>query len=105
MNQINAMLLRDLDDLVLGKVCGNRGELPSLADDVGLVGLLSVHTKPILVAEDGDGMEGELVGGTEDADRDLAAVGDCERQIRISHQRTTRELGEKQSYPGSSSIA
>ena len=36
-----------------------------------------MHAQTVLIAEDGDGVQGQLVGGAEDADRDLAAVGDC----------------------------
>lgn len=70
------MLEGDLDDLVGGKVCGNGGVLATLADDIGLVGFLAVHAEAVLVAVDCDGLEGQLVGGAEDANGDLAAVGD-----------------------------
>ena len=38
--------------------------------------LVAMHRKPVLVREQGDGLHGQLVGGAEDADGDLAAVGD-----------------------------
>ena len=68
----------DLDDLVTSKVSSNRSVLATLANDIGLIGLLPVHPHAVLVGEDGNGLERQLVGGSEDADGDLAAVGDEE---------------------------
>lgn len=70
------MLLRDLDDLVSGEICSHRCILPSLSNDIGFISLLSVHAESVLMTVDSDGLEGKLVGGTEDTDGNLAAVGD-----------------------------
>ena len=69
------MCKRNLDDLVTSKVRSNRSVLATLANDISLVGILSVHAHAVLVREDGNGLKRQLVGGTEDADGDLAAVG------------------------------
>lgn len=84
----------DLDDLVSGKICADRSYqqslivstvplrstrltvLAALANDVCLVGLLPVHGQTILVTVHGDGLEGQLVSSTEDADRDFSTIGD-----------------------------
>jgi hypothetical protein len=42
---------------------------------VALVGLVAVLVGGVLVAEDGHRADAEFGAGTEDADRDLAAVG------------------------------
>ena len=100
MDHLSSVLEGDLDDLVAGEIGTHRGVLSSLANDVGLVGLCSrrisflharrergsgcserpltlpVHAQPVLVAEDSNGVERQLVGGSEDANGDLAAVGD-----------------------------
>ena len=70
------MCKSDLDNLVTSKVRSNRSVLATLANHISLIGLLSVHAHAVLVREDGYGLEGQLVGGTEDTDGDLAAVGD-----------------------------
>ena len=66
----------DLDDLVTSKVSSNRSVLATLANHISLIGLLPVHAHAVLVREDSNSLEGQLVGGTEDTDGDLAAVGD-----------------------------
>lgn len=66
----------DLDNLVTSKVRSNRSVLATLANHISLIGLLSVHAHAVLVREDGNRLEGQLVGGTEDTDGNLAAVGD-----------------------------
>lgn len=38
--------------------------------------LVTVHGETILIREQGNGLHGELVGGTEDADGDFTTVGD-----------------------------
>ena len=70
------MCKSDLDNLVTSKVRSNRSVLATLANHISLIGLLSVHAHAVLVREDGNRLEGQLVGGTEDTDGDLAAVGD-----------------------------
>jgi hypothetical protein len=69
------MCKSDLDNLVTSKVRSNRSVLATLANNISLVGLLSVHAHAVLVREDGNSLERQLVGGTEDADGDFAAVG------------------------------
>jgi hypothetical protein len=48
--------------------------MPAFADLVGFVGLQPVDGSAILVREDRDGSRSDLVGRSEGADRDLAAV-------------------------------
>ena len=50
--------------------------LAGLADAVRLVGLEAVQGEAVFVRVDGDGADAEFVGRAEDADGDLAAVGD-----------------------------
>ena len=74
-NQLT-MCKSDLDNLVTSKVGSNRSVLATLANHISLIGLLPVHAHAVLVREDGNSLEGQLVGGTEDTDGNLAAVGD-----------------------------
>jgi hypothetical protein len=77
-NHLCAVLNRNLDDFVSGKVGADWRVLSSLANDVRLVSLcdhlsveirqvlwlnhtLPVHAEPVLIAEDGDCMQGQLV--------------------------------------------
>ena len=76
MDHLDTVGQRNLDDLVAGKVGTNRGVLASGADHVCFIRLLSVHAETVFMAEDGHCLEGELVGCTEDADRDFTTVGD-----------------------------
>lgn len=76
MNEVDIVLEGDLDDLVTGQVRTDGSVLPSLSDNVGFIGLLAMHAEAILVAVDGDSLEGQLVGSPEDTDRDLTAVRD-----------------------------
>ena len=66
----------DLDDLITSKVSSNRSVLATLANDIGLIGLLPVHSHAVLVREDRDSLERQLVGGTEDTDGNFTTVGD-----------------------------
>ena len=50
--------------------------LARLADAIGLVGLEAVQGVAVFVRIDGDGANAQLVGRTEHADGDFAAVGD-----------------------------
>lgn len=75
MYHLNTMLFCNPNDLVLSEVGLYRSVLSTLANHVGLVSFLTVHTQSILVAVDGYGLEGQLVGCTEDSDRDLASIG------------------------------
>ena len=70
------------DDAVDVEVGADR--LARLADAVGLVGLEAVQGEAVLVGVDGDGADAQLVGRAEDADGDLAAVGDQELANRSS---------------------
>ena len=70
---VDLVPLRQLDDLVLGQVGGDRLQPP--ADQVRLVGLVAVQVDAILLGEDRDRAEPELGRRAEDADRDLAAIG------------------------------
>ena len=76
MNHIHIMLLRNLDDLVAGEVGSHGCILSLLANDIGFIGLLPVHPKAILIAEDGHGVERQLMGSSEDANGDLSSIGD-----------------------------
>ena len=74
---VRAMLFRNPDDLVLGKISLHRSELPPRTKDISLVGLLPVHAEAVLIAVDGDGLERKLVGSTEDSNRNFAAICNC----------------------------
>ena len=75
MDHLNAMGNSNLDDLVSCKVGTDRRILASRANHVCFVRLLSVHAETVFITEDGDGLKGELVGGTENTDGDFASVG------------------------------
>ena len=77
MDEVHVVGQCNLDDLVAGQVGSDRSVLSAFTDDIGLVGLLSVHGEAVLVAEDCHGLEGELVSGTEDSDGDLSTVCNC----------------------------
>lgn len=76
-NEVNIVFLCDLDDLVTGKVGSDGCVFSSLANDIGLVGLLSVHRQAVLMTVDGYCLERKLVCGTENTDGDFTTVGDC----------------------------
>jgi hypothetical protein len=76
MDHVHIVLDCDLDDLVAGQVSTDGRVLAAGADLVGLVGLLPVHAEAVLVTVDRDCVQRQLVGCPEDADGDLAAVGD-----------------------------
>lgn len=78
MDHVDLVLHGNLDDLVAGEVGADGCVLAALADLVGLVCLLTVHAEAVLVAVDGDRVQRQLVGCAEDADGDLASVGDHE---------------------------
>lgn len=75
-DQLDAVLEGDLDNLVSGQIGAHGGVLTALSNHVGLVRLLTVHGQAVLVRVDGDGLQGQLVGGTEDTDGDFTTVGD-----------------------------
>jgi len=106
MDHVDLVLEGNLDDLVGGEVGADGRVLAAGANLVGLVGLLAMHAEAVLMAVDGDGVQRQLVGGAEDADGDLAAVGDCER---TSAQRAHEARGvpltaatADAAYPGAS---
>ena len=69
---VGSGLGRDPDDLVDRQVGGDRAH--SLADAVRLVGLGAMQREPVFVGEDRHRGLAHLVGGAQDANRDLAAV-------------------------------
>ena len=71
-----SMLESNLDDLVTGEISANWSILATLANDIGFVGLLPVHAQSVFIAEDGNGLEGKFVCGTEDSNGDFTSVGD-----------------------------
>lgn len=100
MDHVDIVLDSDFDNLVASKVCSNWGVLSSLSNDVCLVGLLSVHAESVFITENSYGVEGKLVGGSEDscrttlgkapfedcgllADWNLATVGDYRAVSRL----------------------
>ena len=74
MDGVDLVLLGERDDA--GDVEVRPDRLARLADLVGLVGLEAVQGEAVFVRVDGDGADAQLVGRAEDADGDLAAVGD-----------------------------
>ena len=69
---VGASFLGDTDDLAHVEVGADRVAL--LADQVGLVGLETVHRVAILVGIHGHRLGAQLVGSTESTDRDFTAV-------------------------------
>jgi hypothetical protein len=49
MDHLSAMLNGNLDDLVASEISTNRGVLPALANDVGLVGLCGPSSADVLI--------------------------------------------------------
>ena len=74
MDGIDLVLAGQGDDAVDVEIGADR--LARLADAVGLVRLEAVQGEAVFVGVDGDRADAQLVGGAEDADGDLAAVGD-----------------------------
>jgi len=68
------VLKGNANNVLLSEVGSDRGK--TLANEVRLVRLVTVSVHAVLVRVDGDGRHGELVGGTEDTDGNLTAVGD-----------------------------
>src|SRR5690606_14177871 len=50
----------------------------TLADQIGLVGLEALQGQPVFLGETGHGRHAEFIGRPEDANGDLAAIGDEE---------------------------
>lgn len=91
MDHVDTVVDGNLDDLVGGEVGLYGSVLAGFADDIGLVCLLPVHAEPVLATVYSHSLEGQLVGSTEDTNRDFTTVGDCvkglsagELQIRAS---------------------
>ncbi len=72
-DRIDLMLLRQRDDAVDVEIGADR--FAGLADAVRLIGLEAVQRKPVLMREDGDRADAQFVRRAEDANSDLAAVG------------------------------
>jgi hypothetical protein len=75
MDHVDIVLEGNFDDLVTGQVSSNGRVLSTLANDIGFVGLLPVHAESVFITEYGDGVQGKLVGSTEDSD--LGRVSFC----------------------------
>src|SRR5205807_1684455 len=73
---VDVVLLGEGDDA--GDVEVGADGFAGLADAVRFVGLEAVQGEAVLVGVEGDGADAELVGGAENTDGDLAAVGDEE---------------------------
>jgi hypothetical protein len=65
MDHVHIVLKGDLDDLVTSEIGTDWSILSALANDIGLVSLLPVHTEPVFIAVYGDGVERKLVSGTD----------------------------------------
>ena len=74
MDRVATGLARDPQHLVDVEIGLHR--LAALADQIAFVGLEAVQGEAVLVRVDRDRADAHLGGGTEHADRDLAAVGD-----------------------------
>jgi hypothetical protein len=74
MDGVDLRFAGDANDLGDRQIGGKRSE--PLADLIGLVGLEAVEGELVLFSEDRDGLQSELIGGPEDADRDLGPIGD-----------------------------
>ena len=88
MDGVDLVLLGQRDDA--GDVEIGADRLAGLADAVGLVGLEAVQGEAVFVRVDGDGADAQLVGRAEDADGDLAAVGD--EQFLERRERSVRHV-------------
>lgn len=73
---VDSVLDSNFDDLVGSQVGLDWPVLSRLANDVGFVGLLPVHTESILATVDGDGLQRQFVGRAEDANGNFTTVGD-----------------------------
>ena len=80
MDRLCARALRDLDDAVAAQVALGRRPRP---EQVGLVRDGDVQLVAIGLGVDGDGRDPELAERAEDADRDLAAIGDEHLRERL----------------------
>jgi hypothetical protein len=61
MDHVDAMVERNLDNLIASKVGADWGILATLADNVGLVGFLPMHAKSVLITENCNRLQGEFV--------------------------------------------
>src|SRR5262249_47387622 len=85
---VDLVLAGQRDDVVDIEVGANRFAGP--ANAIGLVGLEAVQRKAVLVRVESDVAQPEFVAGAEDADGDLAAVGDHELAERSDRRRCLR---------------
>ena len=74
MNEVHALLFRQRDDA--GDVEIGADGTFAFADDIRLVRLEAVNGEPVFLRIDGDGAQAEFSRRAEDANGDLAAVGD-----------------------------
>ena len=74
-DHVNIMLKGNLDNLISGKIGPDGRVLAAASDNICLICLLAMHAKTVLIAVDGDGVQGELVSGTEDTNGDFSTVG------------------------------
>ena len=74
MDEVHALLFRERDDA--GDVEIGTDRAFAFADDIGLIRLEAVDGEPVFLRVNGDGAQAEFRRGAEDADGDLAAVGD-----------------------------
>mmetsp|Transcript_15979 Transcript_15979/g.37862 ORF Transcript_15979/g.37862 Transcript_15979/m.37862 type:complete len:629 (-) Transcript_15979:82-1968(-) len=71
-DRVDALLLRQLDDLLRRQVCSDRALAGANLER--LVGLVAVQAAQVFLGIDGDGLDVHLRRGAADTDRDLATV-------------------------------
>lgn len=77
MYHVDVMLDSNLDNLIGSQVGSDWCVLATLADDIGLISLLPVHTQSVLITVYGDCLKGELVRGSEDTNWDFSSGRSC----------------------------
>ena len=73
MNGVGTRTSRDVDEFIDPKVALSRR---ARADRIRLVGIANVERRAVAFRIDSDGRNAHFAAGTDDAHRDLAAVGD-----------------------------
>ena len=96
MDGVDLVLPGQGDDAVDVEIGADR--LAGLADPVGLVGLEAVQGEAILVRVDGHGADAQLMGRAEDANGDLAAIGDQQLPERPRDRSCGRSLRHERSW-------
>src|SRR5262249_22630758 len=91
MDRVDLLLPRELDDRGDVQIAADR--LARLADRIGLVGLEAVDREPVLVRVDRHCPDAELVGRSEDPDRDLASIGH-QQLADLGHHLTRSEVAK-----------